>query len=130
MRSRRMMNVAISQGSRKRWMGRPLGRPIPIALVGRRPSAADGARLRAVLVEVRVEAATEQGREVPVRAGVADVVRVLHIPLRGEGVDDVVRVELATLLELHAFLEMAGPRLQVGARVTARGQSRLRVEPG
>src|SRR6185503_20237347 len=63
--------------------------------------------LCAVGVKVRVQAPTEEVRPVPVRAGVADVERVRCIPLDGERVDDVVRIELATLLELDAAAQRA-----------------------
>src|SRR5439155_13198153 len=114
----------------ERRMGRPVGAPSNWATSVVRSRTANGARLRAVLVEVRVEATPEQCREVPVRPEVSDVERILDVPLGGHGVNDVVGVQRAALLELHAVAQLACPRREIGIRVAARRERGLWVEAG
>src|SRR4029453_4172931 len=107
--------------------------PIRQVMVGAvRGSARGGHRagLGSISVEVRVQAPAEEVRPVPVRAGVADVERVRSIPLDRERVDDVVRIEDATLLELDAVAQRAGPYIEGVVRRAFGCQCRNWLETG
>src|SRR2546421_463457 len=76
----------------------------------------------------RIEQPAEEGREVVEGAAVADVKRVLRVPLDGVRVEHVTRIEHALDPELHAWLELAGPGLEIGAGIAARGERGFGVE--
>src|SRR5215210_5460083 len=67
-------------------------------------------------------------REIVERSAVPDVERILRVPLDGEGIDDVVGVELALDAELHALPQLARPDLEVRAWVAAGRECRLSFE--